>query len=199
MPNLDAKEIEKRGRDLAKAATSNESASTLLGLLGELRSGVKASEEILRSTKIGIAVNKLKQHKDGTVAKEASDLVGKWRRDVKAGAGKGSPAGAKSSPGVSAAPSPSVHGSASKMGESVKEKSAVEPDRRNSLTDKVDTNQTGIATRDACLKLMYDGLAHMTEERKCLRIYRLRSFTRYSFRDHALGYNYEDTNKSLAV
>jgi len=172
MANFDAKEIERRGRDLAKATASSESASTLLGLLGELRAGVKASEEVLRSTKIGIVVNKLKQHKDTAVAREASDLVSKWRKDIKAGGGggKGSPAAAKDSPVVSAAPSPSVSGSASKIAERPKDRSVVPPEQRNSKTDKVDTNQTGNSIRDSCLQLIYNGLAHTSEERKCLLV-----------------------------
>jgi len=163
MAAFDAKEVEKRGRDLAKAASTNEPASVLLGLLSELRIGVKASEETLRATKIGIAVHKLIKHKHGAVASAAKELVDKWRTDIKAGGGsKGSPAPSKTSPAGPAAPSPSINGGASRTAE----KSGVRPENRNSKTDNVDTNQTGNAIRDACLTLMYDGLVNMTEERK---------------------------------
>jgi len=167
MANLDAKDIEKRGRDLAKAASTNESASVLLGQLSELRTGVKASEETLRATKIGIAVHKLIKHKDKAVAVAAKELVDKWRTDIKAGGGsKGSPAPSKTSPAGSAAPSPGVNGGASRTAETAKETNGVRPENRSSKTDGVDTNQTGNATRDACLTLMYDGLVNMTEKRE---------------------------------
>ncbi len=166
---MDAKTVERRGRDLSKAATANEPSSTLSSILDDLRAGVKATEEILRSTKIGITVNRLKTHKDAAVARQASELVAKWRRDV-----KGGPAAANK--GVNGSPGPVVNGNGSgakngereeggdaKMG---REKSfTVAPELRNAKTDGVNTNQTGNDTRDGCIKLMYDGLAFMSEER----------------------------------
>jgi transcription elongation factor S-II len=43
-------------------------------------------------------------------------------------------------------------------------KSTVDPAKRNSKADKINTDVTGNQTRDACVKLMYDGLAFMSEE-----------------------------------
>ena len=40
----------------------------------------------------------------------------------------------------------------------------VDPAKRNSVTDNISTAVTGNQTRDACVKLMYDGLAFMSEE-----------------------------------
>ena len=40
----------------------------------------------------------------------------------------------------------------------------VDPEKRNSKADEVETAVTGNQTRDGCVKLMYDGLAFMSEE-----------------------------------
>jgi len=161
---MDAKEVELKGKAIMKAYSGGDPASTLSSLLEELRKGVQASEDLLRSTKIGITVNKLRQHKDPSVAKQATDLVGKWRVDVrKTGAsGASTPKGAvngTSSPAPAASPAPKA-----------KAKHTVPPEKRNAKADKVNTNVTGNQTRDNCLKLMYDGIAYMSEESKHLRL-----------------------------
>ena len=101
---LDAKAVEQKGQELVKAAGSGgAAAASLLALLDELRRGVAATESLLRGTKIGVAVNKLKQHRDPGVQRAAADLVSKWRADVSrnrggAGAAAGSAAPAPRSP-----------------------------------------------------------------------------------------------------
>ncbi|KAF2146763.1 uncharacterized protein K452DRAFT_348455 [Aplosporella prunicola CBS 121167] len=153
---MDAKEVETYGRNLTKASSAGEPASSLIKLLDDLRGGVQATEDLLRSTKIGITVNRLKTHKDPAVARKASELVSKWRSDVKkAGAGSATPKSTNST--ASPAPSPAPAAKAPP-------KHNVPPEKRNVNTDGVDYKVTGSATRDNCLKLMYDGLAHMSEE-----------------------------------
>ena len=177
---MDAKEIELRGKALTKAFVGGDPPSTLLGILSDLRTRVSATEELLRSTRIGVIVNKVKQHKDPEVARNAGELVSKWRVDVRK-AGASSSAASKGSGGdrsVSAngsAGSPAGNGAggggggSGENGTKPKTKSSVPPDQRSAKADKVDVNVTGNATRDNCLRLMYDGLALMTEKcRFCL-------------------------------
>lgn len=158
---MDAKEVELKGKAITKAFAGGDPPATIVGLLDDLRKGVQASEEILRSTKIGVTVNRLRQHKDPNVSKQAAELVAKWRLDVKKG-GAGHAAGsATSTPKVqnglsSPAPSPAPA--------KAKAKHTVPPEKRSAKEDKVDTKVTGNATRDNCLKLMYDGLALMSED-----------------------------------
>lgn len=154
---MDAKEVELKAKALTKAATGGDHSSTITSLLEELRRGVQASEDLLRSTRIGVIVNKLKQHKDPAVAKQAGEVVSKWRTDIKKAGGSGvstpkAVANGTSSPAPSPVPSK-------------KAKHSVPPEKRNAKEDKVNTALTGNQVRDNCLKLMYDGLAFMSEER----------------------------------
>lgn len=169
---MEAKEIKERADDLVKASAQHDPPSTLIQILSDLKTGVKANESLLRSTKIGIIVNKLKAHKDPSVAREASALVSKWKNDVKPG-GTPSPGGvggsnrmsARQANGGSAAASASP---APKDEESKKEMkgNSVPPEQRTSVTDKVNIKVTSVAARDNCIKLMYDGLAFMSEDGK---------------------------------
>jgi transcription elongation factor S-II len=158
---MDAKEVELRGKAITKAIQEKQSSSTIINLLGELRKGVSASEDLLRSTKIGIIVNRLKQHPDPNVQKLANELVSKWRTDMKR---TGGPATPKSANGT-ASPAPAATPSAAPK---PKPKHNIPPEQRNSKTDKVNTNLTDSAIRNNCIKLMYDGLAHMVDDCKCL-------------------------------
>lgn len=154
---MDSKEVELKGKALTKAATGGDPSSTVLSILEELRRGVQASEDLLRSTKIGVIVNKLKTHKDPAVAKQASEVVAKWRMDVKKAGSSGASTPRPVANGMSSpAPSPVPANKA-------KPKLLVPPEKRNSREDKVNTALTGNQVRDNCLKLMYDGLAFMSE------------------------------------
>ncbi|KAF2099312.1 transcription elongation factor S-II family protein [Rhizodiscina lignyota] len=154
---MDAKEIVLKGKDITKAFAGGDKPDSLLALLDDLRKGVKASEEILRSTKIGITVNRLRAHKDPNVSRQAAELVAKWRTDVKNASGGSGSSTPKVQNGLSSpAPSPAPP--------KPKAKHSVPPEKRNAKADKVDINVTGNPTRDNCLKLMYDGLAFMSED-----------------------------------
>jgi transcription elongation factor S-II len=165
---LDAKAVELKGRELTKAADSSTAdASTILRFLGELRSGVVASEQLLRSTKIGVTVNKLKQHSNAQVKSSAAELVLKWRNDVKRGA-SGAPSGASTPKPAAATTSAVKDGVSPKVGGNAAVKRPDVPkEKRNTKTDGVKWQVTGSETRDSCVKLMYDGLAFMSEDGKC--------------------------------
>lgn len=152
---MDAKDVEERGKQLAKAAAGGDPPSTILQMLDGLKSWT-ATEELLRKTKIGVNVNRLRQNSDATVARTASSLVNKWKSEVKkvpAKSSTSSPASAKPPTSATASPAPA------------KPQHAGDPEKRNTVTDKVNHDVTGNAVRDACVKLMYDGLAFMSTER----------------------------------
>lgn len=160
---MDAKEIELRGKAIAKAMQESEPSSSLLKLLGDLKTGVHATEDLLRQTRIGVTINRLRTHKDPAVQRLASELVSKWRDEVKkGGAKKGTPS--KIANG-SASPAP-PSGTASPAPALQKKKHDVAPEKRNHKTDKVKYQVTGQEARDNCVRLMYDGLAFMSEARK---------------------------------
>lgn len=172
---LDARAVDSKRSDLDKALKDGAPASTIIGILNELKTGVVPSEKLLRETKIGVAVNKLRQFKDPTVAKLSTEIVNGWRTAMQKSksAGGSTPKLANATNG-SASPAPAAGSSVSPQkkdadgGEVKPEKKKFTGDvaKRNTKSDKVDFNITGNATRDNCLKLMYDGLAFMSSERK---------------------------------
>lgn len=159
---MEAKEIELKSKALAKAAGQNEPAPTVVAILKELQQGVKASEDLLRSTRVGIIVNKLKQHKAPEVARLASEIVSKWRNEVNKQKAAGSP-----SRRPSGSPKPSQNGTASPAAATPSDKASklsVPPDKRSWKADGVEMNQLSNRIRDSCIGLMYDGLCLNTTE-----------------------------------
>lgn len=162
---MDVKEIEFRGKAISKAISENEPGSSLIKLLDDLKTGVKPTEDLLRQTRIGVTVNRLRTHKDPAVAKSASELVSRWKEEVNKNKKKG-PAAAKVAAAANGSASPApASGTASPA--PAKKKHNVDPEKRTHKTDKVDYRTTGTEARDNCVRLMYDGLAFMSEERKC--------------------------------
>ncbi|EYE96065.1 transcription elongation factor DST1 [Aspergillus ruber CBS 135680] len=161
---MDAKEIELKTKALAKAATQNESASTITSILKELQQGVKATEDLLRSTRVGIVVNKFKQHKTPEVARLASEIVSRWRTEVNKQKAAGSPAKERSSSSprpAAATATAGSNGSSSPTSATPTDKASklsVAPDKRSWKADGADINQTSNRIRDSCIGLMYDGL-----------------------------------------
>ncbi|EEH21571.1 transcription elongation factor S-II [Paracoccidioides brasiliensis Pb03] len=159
---MDTREIEFKSKALTKAATSGETPATLISLLKELQKGVQPTEDLLRSTKIGIIVNKLKQHKSPDVARLSSEIVSKWRSEVnkQKAAASGSPSASQRS---SNSPRQTTNGTSSPASTSAAAsdkmaKSSVPPDKRSWKTDQVIITHTQNKSRDSCTGLIYDGL-----------------------------------------
>lgn len=167
---LDVKAVDAKRTDLDKAIKDNAPASAILKILSELKTGVVPSEKLLRETKIGVSVNRLRQHKDANVQKLANETVGSWRNAMHK-LKTGGASGGATPKGANGSASPAGVGSGSPAAVKSERKGyAGDPAKRNALSDKVDWKVTGDTTRDACLKLMYDGLAHMSSERTVLPI-----------------------------
>lgn len=158
---MDAKQILERSKALQKAAAEGESPSGIISELKELKTGVVPSEVLLRSTKIGVVVNKFKTSENPEVAKLANEIVKKWRNDIQKQKGSPTPQ-QKASPipnGKSASDTPLIsQGSLATTHD--KPKSTVPPDQRDYKKDKVDTKRTNQATRDNCIGLFYNGLCY---------------------------------------
>ena len=170
---LDARAIARIASDIQKASTdSATSPSTYSSLLSQLRTGVVASEELLRSTRIGIVVNRLKDVKDPDVRREAVELVTKWKTDINKHKAKGGASPRLNSSTANTTP-PTKNGEVRKehqvkhpegmkgvettsdAGEKWK---SVKPGERTADKDGANYKITGTSVRDSCLKLMYDGL-----------------------------------------
>ena len=157
---MDAKEIELKSKALTKAAVSGEPSANLIALLKDLQKGVRPTEDLLRSTKIGIIVNKLKQHKSPDVARLSSEIVSRWRNEVNKQKAAASPSTSqRSSDSPRQTPngtSPSA--SATAAASDKMSKFTVPPDKRSWKADKVNIAHTQNRVRDSCIGLIYDGL-----------------------------------------
>jgi len=150
---MDTKQVVEKSKALQKATAADDPPANIIRILNDLKTGVKANEEVLRSTKIGVVVNKSKQHNDPTVARLANEIVRKWKDDVQKAKGA-SPSG-KRSPNGTASPVPTNTSNG-------KPKLNVPPAERDWKKDKVDIGKTNQATRDGCIGLIYNGLCFMS-------------------------------------
>lgn len=150
---MDSKEVVEKSKALQKATVAQDSPENIIRILNELKTGVKPDEDLLRSTKIGVIVNRSKQHSDPAVARLASEIVKKWRDDVQRA--KGSSPSGKKSPNGTASPVPTNTTNG-------KPKLNVPPAERDWKKDKVDIARTNQATRDGCIGLIYNGLCFMS-------------------------------------
>lgn len=152
---MDAREVVEKSKALQRATAAGESPATILAILGELKTGVVPSEDLLRSTKIGVVVNRSKQHKNPEVARLASEIVKKWRDEIQKKKSIGSPS--ISNKKLSSTPPTSTTSPAP-------EKPAFTgpPEKRSYKNDKVDINCTSQSTRDNCIGLIYNGLCYLS-------------------------------------
>lgn len=148
---------------LVKQLQSAPKSEAIIDILNVLKKQAKITEAILRESKAGLAVGKLRSHTDKQVSELAKEIVKKWKTDVEAHKRSGqsstithsrsnnqpkkssssSAAASKSSSGSPAIPSPSVS----------------KPELRTAKGDGISTAWTGDKTRDKCVELIYDALA----------------------------------------
>ncbi|MCJ1272580.1 RNA polymerase II elongation factor [Puttea exsequens] len=150
---MNSKEVVEKSKALQKATVADDPPENIIRILNDLKIGVKADEDLLRSTKIGVIVNKSKQHKDPSVARLANDIVRKWREDISKA--KGVSPSDKKSPNGNASPVPSATTNGAP-------KLNVPPAERDWKKEKVNTNKTHQAQRDGCIGLIYNGLCFMS-------------------------------------
>ncbi|KAG9312455.1 transcription elongation factor [Chiua virens] len=144
----DAAELKKHVKQLQNASNNEER----LAILKVLKKEFQVNEAILRESKAGLAVGKLRAHESKDVSDLAKEIVKKWKNDVdKAKAvsiskPNGKPQVRKQSTSVTpvGATTPNPNGKI---------------DVRNSKADGVKISETGDNTRDRCAELIYDGLA----------------------------------------
>jgi transcription elongation factor S-II len=135
MATMNVKEIELKSEALIKAATFDEPSETIIRMLEDLQERVQPTEDLLRSTRIGITVNKLRHHSSPKVASLVTEIVSKWRSEVNQQI-KARESSART----------------------------VSLDKRTWKTDGVNINSTLNKIRDGCIGLLYDGLCHNTTE-----------------------------------
>ncbi|KAK5172159.1 transcription elongation factor TFIIS [Saxophila tyrrhenica] len=162
---MDAKQLQEAAILLKKAHEKDEPPSTILTLLQPLEKWAP-TEDLMRSSKIGVYVNKCRNSKDPKVNALASNLVNKWKKAVQKKPGTASPAPGKG--GVNGVNGTGRSGTSSPAPPVKKEapprKHSVAPEKRTAKEDGVNTGHTGNAVRDGCIMLIYNGLCFMSEE-----------------------------------
>ncbi|KAJ5780378.1 hypothetical protein N7457_005538 [Penicillium paradoxum] len=149
-----------------------DEANMVQGVLKEIQQGIRATEDLLRQTRIGIIVNKLKISTSEDVGRLASAIVKKWRDDVqkpkhgatsaasRALSGSPRPVKKDTSASTPAAATPSDKAPPKPTGP-VKD--------RTWTTDGVDINHTDNGNRNKSMGLIYNGLcAKSTEDPKVI-------------------------------
>ncbi|RKP06256.1 transcription elongation factor S-II [Thamnocephalis sphaerospora] len=138
-------------KKLARQLESGDDTGALAILDGLSR--VQVSEELLRATKVGVFVGKLRKHENSRVADKARDVVAKWRRMVKRDEAAEKPARIDTSRTTPLRRSPSS-GSASgppSPGAGLRE--------RTVTSDDVAYIRTGNAVRNKMIEMFYAALA----------------------------------------
>ncbi|KAI2468730.1 transcription elongation factor [Annulohypoxylon bovei var. microspora] len=196
---MDQRELESRVKALHKAAQSNEPASNLLAIMESLRVA-SPTEEMLRTTKAGIVIGKLRGNPNKEVAKVAGEVVAKWKKGIEAekrakglqpakaqkgSVGSVSPASKAASP----APKPLVGNNKAYQGD---------VEKRSFKSDGVKTNITGSQVRDNCIGLLYNGLAYRSRESEDNVIQRAEEVERAAFKAYkGETKEYKDKIRSL--
>ncbi|KAE8223238.1 hypothetical protein CF319_g3707 [Tilletia indica] len=137
-------EISALQKELTKANSESRTEDMDI-ILKKLKAGVRPTEEIIRSTRIGQAVGKLRQHNDKAIADLAKELVKSWKAAVDSARKE-----------KKDAPTPTAATPTSATGTSTPPVAA-----KPKIADvKVDFDILGDKTRNACLKLMHNTLSH---------------------------------------
>jgi len=144
-------------KSLVKKLQSSSADEDIIGILQVLKKEAVITEALLRESKAGLAVGKLRSHGSKSVSDLAKDVVRKWKQEVekekqaKGGSstpklnGKVSDRKASITPVTPTAQSPSA--GKSPLAE------------RSAKTDGIRVEVTGDKTRDKCIELIYDALA----------------------------------------
>ncbi|KAI6131752.1 transcription elongation factor [Pisolithus croceorrhizus] len=147
----DVAELKKLVKDLQNVATTNEEKVSILQIL---KKNFQVNEAILRESKAGLAVGKLRTSDAKEVSDLAKEIVKKWKNEVeraKGGSGGKTTANAKSTAASRKPPTPASG--------SVTPASNGKSEVRTAKSDGVKISVAGDATRDRCIELIYDGLA----------------------------------------
>ncbi|OJA20720.1 hypothetical protein AZE42_11423 [Rhizopogon vesiculosus] len=166
----DAAELKKLVKQLQNTSTNEEKIS----ILHILKKDFKVNESILRESKAGLAVGKLRTHETKEVSDLAKEIVKKWKNEVERAKG-----GAKVGANGKAVPSEFDLHDATRfltttpfLDKARKGSTSVTPSTpatpvpvnggsgfRTAKGDGAKPSSTGNVTRDKCMELIYDGLA----------------------------------------
>ncbi|KAJ3811035.1 transcription factor S-II, central domain-containing protein [Lentinula aff. lateritia] len=143
----DAAELKKLVKQLQGASNVLD----IVNILSILKRDHQVNEAILRESKAGLAVGKLRAHESPEVSGAAKELVKKWKTEVEK---------AKQATASSQAAKPQVPRKASTASNgAITPTATANKIARTAKSDGVKVTGTGDGTRDKCAELLYDGLA----------------------------------------
>lgn len=153
MSEAAAAELKKLVKQLQNTSTEEK-----VSILQILKKDFRVNEAVLRESKAGLAVGKLRTHEAKEVSDLAREIVKKWKNEVeraKGGSGSkaGTPANGKAAPARKGSASVTPSNAATPAPVNGK----LEP--RTAKGDGAKASGTGDSTRDKCAELIYDGLA----------------------------------------
>ncbi|KAJ7640361.1 transcription factor S-II, central domain-containing protein [Mycena polygramma] len=148
----DAVELKKLVKQLQSASAASN-IQDITSLLRTLKKDFKVNEAILRESKAGLAVGKLRTHASKEVSDLAKELVKQWKAEVD----QAKQGGAKPAVAVNTA---ARKGSVASNGPATpKTPSGPTPNVRTLKSDGVDPKIVHDSKRDKCIELVYDALA----------------------------------------
>ncbi|KAF9875845.1 transcription elongation factor s-ii [Colletotrichum karsti] len=153
---MDQRELDSSIKQLNKTVQANDPPTSALAILERLKKEASPTEEMLRSTRAGVFVGKLRSNTNKDIARAATELVHKWKKLVEAekqGKLKKQSSPAAPSPTTASAPKPS-------SSKNVNEPYKGNTETRRAKSDGANTKRTGDTVRDACIELLYNGLAY---------------------------------------
>ncbi|KAJ1034942.1 hypothetical protein NDA18_000549 [Ustilago nuda] len=168
---LSLDELKDLQKQLSKFAGSSDS-EAILSVFSTLKSGLSTpTEDIIRQSKIGVAVGKLRSHSDKKVADQAKSLVKDWKAIVdKQRAQQQQQSSANSSKASSSTASPAppsktegTTGNAASAADT--SPSDIPTSAAPASNTKIDFEILNDKVRNACLKLLYQSLEINKEQR----------------------------------
>ncbi|KAJ1020150.1 hypothetical protein NDA16_004430 [Ustilago loliicola] len=156
-------ELKDLQKQLSKLAGSSDS-EAILSIFSKLKSGLSTpTEDIIRQSKIGVAVGKLRSHSDKKVADQAKSLVKDWKATVDKQRAQQQQSSANSSkaPSSTASPAPPSKAEGTTNGNGAAADappSATATSAAPASNTKIDFEILNDKVRNACLKLLYQSL-----------------------------------------
>jgi len=148
----DAVELKKLVKQLQTASNNEDIAS----ILRTLKKDYKVNEAILRESKAGLAVGKLRTHASKDVSDLAKEIVKQWKNEVEQAKAA---AGGAGKPVVGVNTAVRKASVASNGPATPKTPSGPSSNVRTMKSDGVPSGSTGDKTRDKCIELVYDAIA----------------------------------------
>lgn len=136
---MDKTQMESTLKMLQTAVTNQQPSEQIIDVLEQLKA-VHVTEDLIRATRAGVMVGKQRSHTDKAVARLATEVVTKWKKDIEAEKKK------------------------KVLVPKTDKWVGPDPAKRKWQDDGVDIKRTGKQSRDNCIGLLYNGLAYMSRE-----------------------------------